>query len=330
MMNYEYANGDLLWFLLILVPFIVWYILRINSHETSIHLSHISDYKTHKISIRAYLRHSLFALRMAALAFMIVALARPQSTEVLPKTNVYGIDIIMAMDVSTSMLAMDLQPDRLRASKSVAATFINGRPYDRIGLVVFAGESFTQCPVTKDQKVVLNLLHDIKSGLLEDGTAIGMGLANAVSRLKDSDAKSKVIILLTDGENNRGDIDPLTAAEIAQTFGIKVYTIGVGTIGKAPYPFETPFGTQVQNVDVKIDEGVLKEIARMTGGRYFRATNTENLKSIYEEIDQLEKTKIEDYNYSKKNEELLFFLLIGFGLLILEQVLRYTLFRNIP
>ncbi|MBK8808573.1 MAG: VWA domain-containing protein [Bacteroidales bacterium] len=330
MLDFEYANKEFLWLLLILVPLIAWYILKINKHESSLTISSTSSFRTSKISFRTYLRHILFLFRVAALALLIVAMARPQSTETLPKTNVFGIDIAMALDVSTSMLAMDLKPDRLEAAKSVASTFITGRIYDRVGLVIFAGESFTQCPVTKDHKVVLNLLKDIKSGLLEDGTAIGMGLANCIARLKDSDAKSKVIILLTDGENNRGEIDPLTAAEMAQSFGIKVYTIGVGTIGEAPYPFETPFGTQVQNVPVKIDEDLLKEIARLTGGRYYRATNTDKLKEIYSEIDTLEKTKIEDYNYSKKNEEFLFFALIALALLAAELLLKYTLFKNIP
>lgn len=330
MFEYEFLHKDFLWLLLLLVPIIAWYIWKINTHESSIHVSGINDFKIKTISIRAYLRHILFVLRIAALAFLIVALARPQSTETLPKTNVYGIDIVVALDVSTSMLAMDLKPDRLEASKSVASTFISGRSYDRIGLVLFASESFTQCPVTKDHKILLNLLKDVKTGQLEDGTAIGLGLANAVSRLKDSDAKSKVIILLTDGENNQGEIDPLTAAEIAQTFGIKVYTIGVGTMGEAPYPFDTPFGKQIQNIQVKIDEKLLKEIARLTGGKYYRATSNDKLKSIYSEIDMLEKTKIEDFNYSKKNEEFLFFALVALILIASEQILKYTIFRNIP
>lgn len=330
MMGYEFANKEYLWLLLSVLPLIAWYVWKINKHDTSITVSGLNDYKTNKISYRAYLRHLLFALRVVSIAILIIALARPQSTETLPKTNVYGIDIVMTLDVSTSMHAMDLKPDRLEASKAIASKFIVGRTHDRVGLVVFSGESFTQCPITKDHKVVLNLLKDVKSGLLEDGTAIGMGIANAISRLKDSDAKSKIVILLTDGENNRGDIDPLTAAEIAQSFGVKVYTIGVGTIGQAPYPFDTPFGQQIQNVEVKIDEDMLKEIARMTGGRYFRATSNESLKSIYDEIDKLEKTKIEDYNYSKKNEEFLFFALVAFGLLMLEQLLRFTILRNIP
>jgi Ca-activated chloride channel family protein len=225
---------------------------------------------------------------------------------------------------------MDLKPNRLEAAKNVAASFINGRPNDNIGLVIFSAESFTQCPLTTDHTILLNLFKDIQSGMITDGTAIGLGLANAVSRIKDSQAISKVIILLTDGSNNRGEIAPVTAAEIAKTFGVRVYTIGVGTKGEAPYPFPTAFGTQIRNIPVDIDEPTLKQIASTTGGQYFRATDNASLKEIYAEIDQLEKTKISVQEYSKKQEEYKPVAIAIFILLLLEMLLRYTLFRKIP
>ena len=237
---------------------------------------------------------------MAAVAVLIVILARPQSTNSWQNSSTEGIDIVLAMDISTSMMAQDLKPNRLEASKDVASAFINGRPNDNIGLVVFAAESFTQCPLTTDHTVLLNLFKDVQPGIIQDGTAIGLGLANAVSRIKDSQAKSKVIILLTDGVNNQGEIAPVTAAEIAKTFGVRVYTIGVGTQGKAPYPFQTAFGVQYMDVDVEIDEPTLKQIAATTGGQYFRATDNASLKEIYSEIDKMEKTKISVQEYSKK------------------------------
>ena len=237
---------------------------------------------------------------------------------------------MLSMDISGSMLAQDLKPNRLEAAKDVAASFINGRPNDNIGLVVFSAESFTQCPLTTDHTVLLNLFKDIQSGMIQDGTAIGLGLANAVSRIKDSQAKSKVIILLTDGSNNAGEIAPVTAAEIAKTFGVRVYTIGVGTQGMAPYPFQTAFGVQYQNIPVEIDEATLKQIASITGGQYFRATDNASLKEIYAEIDQMEKTKISVQEFSKKQEEYKNWALLVFVLLLMEIVLRNTLLRNIP
>jgi len=236
----------------------------------------------------------------------------------------------LALDISGSMLAMDFKPDRLEASKDLAIQFISGRQTDRIGLVVFSGESFTQCPLTTDHKVLINLFREVKSGMIEDGTAIGLGLANAVNRLKDSNAKSKVVILLTDGVNNRGSIAPLTAADLANTFGIRVYTIGVGSMGNAPYPFNTVYGIQVQNVPVEIDEEILTQIADKTGGKYFRATNNEKLKMIYNEIDQLEKTKIDIREFTQKTEEYLKFVLFGLLLLFAELLVRYTVLRQIP
>lgn len=277
-----------------------------------------------------YLRHVLFVIRLIVIALLIVVLARPQSSESWENTSTEGIDIVMAIDVSTSMLARDLKPDRLEAAKDVASQFIAGRPYDRIGLVVFSGESFTQCPLTTDHAVVNNLLRETQTGILEDGTAIGNGLATAVSRLKESDAISRVVILLTDGENNRGEIPPLTAAEIAKTFGIRVYTIGVGTEGTAPYPVSGPFGTRIQQVQVKIDEATLQSIAKTTDGVYFRATDNDKLKGIYDEIDQLEKSKIEVKEFSKKQEEFQPYALIALVLLIVGILLKVSVFRNIP
>lgn len=267
---------------------------------------------------------------MVAVALLIVILARPQSTNSWSNSSTEGIDIMLAMDISGSMLAQDLKPNRLEAAKDVAASFINGRPNDNIGLVVFSAESFTQCPLTTDHTVLLNLFKDIQSGMIQDGTAIGLGLANAVSRIKDSHAKSKVIILLTDGSNNAGEIAPVTAAEIAKTFGVRVYTIGVGTKGMAPYPFQTAFGVQYQNIPVEIDEATLKQIASTTGGQYFRATDNASLKEIYSEIDQMEKTKISVQEYSKKQEEYKNWALLVFVLLLVEILLRNTLLRNIP
>lgn len=248
----------------------------------------------------------------------------------LANSSTEGIDIVLAMDISTSMMAQDLKPNRLEASKDVASAFINGRPNDNIGLVVFAAESFTQCPLTTDHTVLLNLFKDVQPGIIQDGTAIGLGLANAVSRIKDSQAKSKVIILLTDGVNNQGEIAPVTAAEIAKTFGVRVYTIGVGTQGKAPYPFQTAFGVQYMDVDVEIDEPTLKQIAATTGGQYFRATDNASLKEIYSEIDKMEKTKISVQEYSKKQEEYKNWAILLFSLLLVEILLRNTLLRNIP
>ena len=271
-----------------------------------------------------------FALKVLAIVFLVTALARPQSSNSWQTYTSEGIEIMLALDISGSMLARDFSPDRLEAAKDVATKFILERPQDKIGLVVFAGESFTQCPLTTDQAVLVNLMRDVHSGMIEDGTAIGLGLANAVNRLKDSPGKSKVVILLTDGVNNRGMIAPVTAAELAKTYGIRVYTIGVGTYGEAPYPVQTPFGVQLQNVTVEIDESVLKQIAATTGGQYFRATDNDKLKQIYQEIDQLEKSKIEVKHFSKKQEQYFWFALIGMLLLIAEGILRYTVLRKIP
>jgi Ca-activated chloride channel family protein len=267
---------------------------------------------------------------MLAMVLLIIAFARPQSTSSWENSTTEGIDIVLSLDISSSMLAQDFDPNRIEAAKKVGAQFINNRPTDRIGLVVFSGQSFTQCPLTTDHAVVINQLKDLKSGMIEDGTAIGLGLATAINRLKESKAKSRVIILLTDGVNNMGEIDPLTAAELAQTFGIKVYTIGVGTYGVAPYPFQTPFGVQYQQIKVEIDENILTGIANKTNGKYFRADSNQKLKMIYDEIDKLEKTKIETKEFSKKKEEFLLIIMIACLLLLMEVFLRYTILKSIP
>lgn len=326
-----FANPTYLYLLLLLIPMIGWYIYKLSKNQASLQVSSSQAFDVSgAASWKVYLRHVPFILRMAAVAVLIVILARPQSTNSWQNSSTEGIDIVLAMDISSSMLAQDLKPNRLEAAKDVAASFINGRPNDNIGLVVFAGESFTQCPLTTDHSVLLNLFKDIQPGLIEDGTAIGLGLANAVSRIKDSQAKSKVIILLTDGMNNMGEIAPVTAAEIAQTFGVRVYTIGVGTKGEAPYPFQTAFGVQYQNIPVEIDEPTLKQISATTGGQYFRATDNASLKEIYSEIDKMEKTKISVQEYSKKQEEYKNWALLLFALLLVEILLRNTLLRNIP
>jgi len=326
-----FANPTYFLLLLLLIPMIGWYIWKLRKSQASIQLSSLEGFNKAPNTFRVYLRHIPFVLRIAALTFLIIALARPQTTNKWSSTTTEGIDIVLVLDISSSMLAQDLRPDRLEAAKEVAAAFINGRPTDNIGLVVFAGESFTQSPMTTDHAVLLNLLNSIYCGMIEDGTAIGHGLATAVSRLKDSDAKSKVVILLTDGENNRGEIAPVTAAEIAKAFGVRVYTIGVGTKGEAPYPLQLPSGgVRMVQQKVEIDEKALTQIAQMTGGLYFRATNNRTLKEIYQEIDQMERTKMSVQEYSKKHEEYAFFALTGLLLFLLELLLRYTLLKNIP
>lgn len=326
-----FADPIYLYLLILLIPLIGWYIWKLRKTQASLQVSSSQAFDAPQAkSYKVYLRHVPFILRVAALALLIIVLARPQSTNNWQNTSTEGIDIMLTIDISTSMLAEDLKPNRLEAAKDVAASFINGRPNDNIGLVLFAGESFTQCPLTTDHTVLLNLFKDIQSGMIDDGTAIGLGLANAVSRIKDSQAKSKVIILLTDGSNNMGEIAPVTAAEIAKTFGIRVYTIGVGTEGEAPYPFPTAFGIQYQNIKVDIDEPTLKQISATTGAQYFRATDNSSLRNIYDEIDKLEKTKIQVQEFSKKQEEYKNWALLVLALLIMEVLLRRTIVRNIP
>ena len=326
-----FTNPTYLYLLLLLIPLIGWYIYKLSKSQASMQVSSSEVFQLPEArSWKIYLRHVPFLLRMVLIALLIVVLARPQSTNSWQNSSTEGIDIMLAMDISSSMLAQDLKPNRLEAAKDVAASFINGRQNDNIGLVVFAAESFTQCPLTTDHTVLLNLFKDIQPGIIQDGTSIGLGLANAVSRIKDSQAKSKVIILLTDGVNNAGEIAPVTASEIAKTFGVRVYTIGVGTQGEAPYPFQTAFGIQYQNVPVEIDEPTLKQIAATTGGQYFRATDNASLKAIYAEIDQMEKTKISVQEFSKKQEEYMQWALLVLLLLLVEVLLKNTLLRNIP
>jgi Ca-activated chloride channel family protein len=325
-----FKNPEFFYLLLVIVPMTAWYVFRQKRNTASIRISSTAPVIKAPKTIRHYLRHVVFLLQMIAIAAFTVVLARPQSSADFENVTTEGIDIVISLDISTSMLAKDFTPDRLEAAKKVAMEFISGRQYDRIGLVVFAGEAFTQVPLTTDRAVLLNLFKDIQTGMIQDGTAIGNGLATAVARLKDSDAISRVVILLTDGENNMGEIAPLTAAEIARTFGIRVYTIGVGTVGTAPYPVQTPYGTQLRDIEVKIDEEMLREIASITDGRYFRATSNTKLEEIYQEIDQLEKSKIEVREFSRRSEEFLPFAMAGILLLVLSLFLRTTVFRSIP
>ncbi len=326
----EFSNPNLLYSLVIIPLLIVWYWFRNKKTYPEIQISSTEGFENTKGTYKQYLFHSLFLLRILALALLIIVLARPQSSTSSKDVTIEGIDIVMAMDISGSMLAQDFKPNRLEASKEVASEFINSRPNDRVGLVIFSGETFTQCPLTTDHAVLRNLFKDVKSGMIEDGTALGDGLATAVNRLRKSDAISKVIILLTDGVNNMGAIDPVSAAEIAKLYGIRIYTIGVGSRGLAPYPVQTPFGVQYQNVEVKIDEKLLQRVAAMTDGLYFRATNKKSLEDIYKEIDKLEKSKIDVTEFSKKHEEFLPIAILALILLLAEALLRSTVFRTVP
>ena len=325
-----YANPEYFWLYLALIPLIAWYVWKQRTMNATLQISSLSGFAGVSKSYKYYLRHLPFVLRMMALSLIIFVLARPQSSSNWSTSTTEGIDIVMAMDLSGSMQAQDLKPNRLQAAIDVATEFVAGRNNDKMGLVVFAGESFTQCPLTTDQSVLINLFAAIPQIELEDGTAIGMGLSTAIARIKDSEAKSKVIILLTDGENNTGSITPETAAEMAKAFGIRVYTIGVGTKGTAPFPVQTAFGMRYQQVPVNIDEDLLRKIADDTGGEYFRATDNEALKAVYSRIDELEKTKIEKQEYSKKSEEYWRFAVLALMLLLAEVLLRNTVLRTIP
>lgn len=328
MSNIEFANKEYFWLFLVFIPMIFWYVWRLRKSAATMKISNLSNLKKSSLPWRYILRHFLFALRILVLSALIIVLARPQSIDKWEDRKMEGIDIIIAFDVSGSMLAEDFKPNRIEAAKEIGMEFVSSRPNDRMGLVVFAAESYTQCPLTIDHAVLLNLFSEIKDGIIEDGTAIGMGLANSVNRLKDSEAISKVIILLTDGVNNTGNISPLAAAEIAKEFGIRVYTIGVGKNGMAPYPFQTPFGIQYQNMEVKIDEEVLQKIAEQTGGKYFRATDNQKLRDIYKEIDSLEKTELEVRSYSKPREEFSLILIFAMLIFVLEQFLGLTILKN--
>ena len=332
----EFANKEYFLLLLLIIPYIIWYVMYRKKSEPTIRMADTFAFRYAPRSWRVMLMPVQLVLRLACFTCVVIVLARPQTQNSWKNQTVEGIDIMLAMDVSTSMLAEDLKPNRIEAAKQVASEFISGRPNDNIGLTIFAGESFTQCPMTTDHSSLLSLLQNVRTdiaqrGLIEDGTAIGMGLANAVSRLKDSKAKSRVVILLTDGSNNRGDISPLTAAEIAKSYGIRVYTIGVGTNGTARYPYPMPGGgVQYVNLPVEIDTKTLSSIAASTDGDFYRATNTQELRGIYKEIDKLEKSKLNVKKYSRRYEAYKPFALAAFILLLLEVLFRITIFRRIP
>lgn len=325
-----FAYPFVLWLLFLLPAIAYWYWKKRNAISPNLTFSSLQIFGSAPKTLKEKLAHIPAWLRIAALAFFIIAAARPQSFS--SGENIYteGIDIAMLLDISGSMLAEDFKPNRVEAAKKVIDDFISGRTNDKIGLVIFSGESFTQCPLTIDYNVLRNLLKEIHTGMIEDGTAIGNAIANGVNRLKESKAKSKVIILLTDGVNNRGEVDPITAAQIAQKFGVRIYSVGVGTIGEAPYPFQTPFGIRYQMVPVEIDENVLKQISTITGGRYFRATNNRKLVEIYKEIDRLEKTRVEVTSYRNAKELFYGWAFIGLFLLLADVALSRTYLRKLP
>lgn len=325
-----FANPGYLFLLLLLLPVVGWYIWKLRNARASVQLSSTDSLRRQPKSLRVWLIHVPFALRVMVITLLSLALARPQLSNRWQSESTEGIDIMMALDISGTMLGEDLKPNRLEAAKTVATDFVLSRPNDQIGLVVFAGESFTQCPLTTDHAVLVNLFQSVKFGMIEDGTAIGLGLANAVNRMKDSETKSKVVILLTDGSNNRGDIDPMTAAEIAKTFNIRVYAIGVGSYSKeVRVPIHTPYGVQYGTMSSEFDESTLRNIAQMTGGEYFRATDNNSLKAIYQQIDQLEKTKIRVREYSKRTEHFAPFLLAALLCLLMELLLRFFILRTV-
>lgn len=328
-MFFEYPH--LLWLLVIPALLIVHYIyLELCGRRPHLRVSDIRYWKAGGKSVLSYLRHAPMLLRTVALSMIIIAIARPRSSSKMDKIDTEGIDIVLAMDVSTSMLARDFTPDRISAAKDIAIEFISQRPSDRIGIVVFAGESYTQCPLTTDRATLINLMKEIQTGLIEDGTAIGNGLATAVARMQGSDAKSRVVILLTDGVNNRGEITPQTAADIAKTYGIRVYTIGVGANGTAPYPVITPWGVQMQEVEVEIDEDLLKGIAETTGGRYFRATDNTKLSEIYSEINKMEKARTTIDSFPVYKELFMDFALVALICLLLEVVFNAFILKRLP
>ncbi len=327
-----FANKELRWLFLIIPVILVWYFFKNRTMSAEVKMSSLSGFEKIKPSFKYYLRHVLIVLRLFVLSALILVLMRPQSRSSFKDVKTEGIDIVIALDISSSMLAKDFKPNRLDAAKELAIKFIDSRPNDRIGLVIFSGESFTQCPLTSDHAVIKNLFSGIKLGMLADGTAIGNGLATSVSRIKDSQAKSKVVILLTDGVNNQGSVAPITAAEIAKAYGIRVYTIGLGTTGKAlSFAGIYPDGTYAyEYMDVVIDEKTMTEIADMTGGKYFRATDNDKLKDVYKEIDRLEKTIFEEKNYTNKSEHFLPFAITAALLLLIEFLLRNTILKSIP
>lgn len=328
-MFFEYPK--ILWLQLLLIPLAALYIYReIKGQSPSLAVSSLAPWRGKGGRVKKYIRHIPNILRFMAFAAIIFALARPRSSDVFERINTEGIDIIFAIDVSTSMLARDFKPDRISAAKDIAIEFIAQRPSDRMGIVVFAGESFTQCPLTTDRATLINMMKEVETGLIEDGTAIGNGLATAIARLKDSQAKSRVVILLTDGVNNRGEISPLMAAEIAKTYGVRVYTIGVGAMGLAPFPVMTPFGVQIQQVNVEIDEELMKQIAEETGGRYFRATDNTKMLEIYSEINRMETTRTVIDSFPIYKELFMRYALIALIALALELFVRIFIIRRIP
>ncbi len=327
-MFFEYPA--LLWLLVIPALMLVHYIyIELSGRRPHLRVPDVKFWKAGGRSVLGVIRHLPFMLRTIALVMIIIAIARPRSSTKMDKIDTEGIDIVLAMDVSTSMLARDFTPDRISAAKDIAIEFISQRPSDRMGIVVFAGESYTQCPLTTDRATLINLMKEIETGLIEDGTAIGNGLATAVARMQNSDAKSRVVILLTDGVNNSGEITPQTAADIAKTYGIRVYTIGVGANGTAPYPVMTPWGVQMQNVEVEIDENLLKNIAETTGGRYFRATDNTKLSEIYSEINKMEKARTTIDSFPIYKELFTGFALIALACLLLEVLISFIL-RRLP
>ena len=327
-MFFEYPK--LLWLLAVPVLMVLHYLyLELRGRNPHVRVSTLAPWKAGGFNLLSVLRHIPFVLRTAVLVLLVICLARPRSKENFEKIDTEGIDIVMAMDVSTSMLARDFTPDRLEASKDIAIEFISQRPSDRMGIVVFAGESYTQCPLTTDRSTLINLMKEIQTDLIEDGTAIGNGLATAVARMKDSDAKSRVVILLTDGVNNSGEVAPLNAAEIAKTYGVRVYTIGVGRDGMAPYPVMTPWGMDVQQMKVEIDEDLLGQIAEITGGRYFRATDNTKLSEIYSEINKMEKARTTIDSFPIYKELFGKYALAALVCLLLELIVRMLL-RRLP
>lgn len=328
----EFAKPIFLWLFLLYIPLIVWYILKNKKSDAAIRISSVSAFSKLPTSYKVYLKHFLFVVRLAALGCVIIILCRPQTHDCWESSKTEGTDIVISLDVSTSMLARDFNPDRFEAAKEVASKFINGRESDNIGIVIFAGESFTLVPMTTDKAVLVNYIKEIKMGMLEDGTAIGDGLATAINRIKDGKAKSKSIILLTDGSNNTGVVAPLTAADIAAKYGIKVYTIGVGTTGSALFPVGVNVYGKVeyQQLPVVIDEATLKSIANKTGGKYFRATSKHVLKEIFSEIDKLEKTELDVRKYNQTEDNYMPWALLLLALLLIDIIARHTVLRNIP
>ncbi|MCC8114097.1 MAG: VWA domain-containing protein [Bacteroidales bacterium] len=326
----QFAQPSYLWLFLIYVPLIAWYVLKQGNARATLGISTISPFATIGRSWKEYLRHALFLLRLGAIGALIIVLARPQTRDSWHTTSTEGTDIMIALDVSTSMLAMDFEPDRLEAAKAVAADFVQGRESDNIGVVIFAGESLTGMPMTVDRGMLINYINSIDMNVLPDGTAIGDGIATALNRLKEGKAKSRSIILLTDGSNNTGVVAPLTAAEVAKELDARIYTIGIGTNGTANYPVMTAFGKQIQQMPVVIDENTLKQIADLTGGKYFRATNNNVLREVFDEIDTLEKTRMDVRHFSHAEDNYMLWAWLAFGLFALELLLRYTILRSIP